>query len=393
MTPSITTIQRNSLAALALLLSAAAPCLAQQPATPEVHVTAANPLGIARSNETIEVAWNDLADHLPGLSADKVSVFDVDAGQEAVCQVLDPNGDDKPDMLLFQADFTPKQRRTFTIRAVASKAQADPSPVYAKFVPTRMDDFAWESDRIAYRVYGPALRVETISNGIDVWGKRVRYPIIEKWYQSGEYHQDHGEGADLFKVGNTLGCGGSAIWTDGQLHRGENFAKWRILANGPVRTLFELTYEPLEVDGVTIRETKRYSLDAGHNLTRLATTYTCDPPAKTLDFAAGLVKRPDVKRGAGDKAPWIALWGPIGETGDGELGTGVVMTPDVFNTSREIGEHLVAIGTAKVGEPVVYWAGAGWTRSGDFKDADAWNTYLDEWSRRIAEPLVIKVGP
>jgi hypothetical protein len=379
---------------LAALCVSATPSSARESAEPELRVEARNPLAIPRPSATIELPWKDLQRHLPGLNADNVSVWSAGEKREIVAQGLDSHGDKTPDSLLFQADFAPHQVRKFIVRSVASQLpDGTPSPVHAKFVPTRMDDFAWESDRIAYRVYGPALRVENVSNGIDVWCKRVRYPIVEKWYQPGvNYHADHGEGADLFKVGETLGCGGSAIWKDGQLYRGENFATWRILANGPVRTLFELTYEPLVIDGVTIRETKQFSIDAGHNLTRIATVYRCDPPAKTLEFAAGLVKRPNVNPATGGKQPWIALWGPLEAAGNGDLGTGVVMSPDAFSASRAVGEHLLAIGKAETGKPAVYWAGAGWTRSGDFSSADDWNQYLDRWARRVAQPLDLRIA-
>ena len=42
---------------------------------------------------------------------------------------------------------------------------------FARYVPERFDDFAWESDRIAHRIYGQALiKAEgTISSGADVW--------------------------------------------------------------------------------------------------------------------------------------------------------------------------------------------------------------------------------
>ena len=73
---------------------------------------------------------------------------------------------------------------------------------FCRFVPERMDDFAWESDRIAHRMYGPALITGegTISSGVDVWVKSTRNMIINKWYKSGEYHADHGEGLDGYSV-------------------------------------------------------------------------------------------------------------------------------------------------------------------------------------------------
>ena len=52
-----------------------------------------------------------------------------------------------------------------------------PPPIvktFARYVPERMDDFAWESDRIAHRIYGQGLikGEGTITSGIDVWIKK-----------------------------------------------------------------------------------------------------------------------------------------------------------------------------------------------------------------------------
>jgi len=43
-----------------------------------------------------------------------------------------------------------------------------------------------------------------------------------------------------------------------------------VIANGPLRTVFELGYEPWDAgDGVKVSEVKRFTLDAGHNLHRV----------------------------------------------------------------------------------------------------------------------------
>jgi len=187
---------------------------------------------------------------LPGVTPQAVRVIDGRSGRELVSQLIDETGDGKPEALLFQADFAAKQTVRLPCRPPPASSGWTTLRRSTAVRPHANDDFAWESDRIGYRVYGPALRQETVSNGIDVWLKRVRYPIIEKWYQPGaDYHADHGEGADLFKVGPTLGCGATAVCKDGKIHRGENFAKWRVLADGPVRTLFELEYDARPIDG------------------------------------------------------------------------------------------------------------------------------------------------
>lgn len=83
---------------------------------------------------------------------------------------------------------------------------------YGRFVPDREDDFAWENDKVAFRVYGPASRGVGPVSGVDAWFKKVDYPIIDKWYaerlEGKSYHEDRGEGYDPFHVGPTRGVGG-----------------------------------------------------------------------------------------------------------------------------------------------------------------------------------------
>lgn len=75
--------------------------------------------------------------------------------------------------------------------------------VQARFVSERMDDFAFEINKVAFRVYGPALRDSQENNGTDCWLKRVDYPIIDKWYKGHlegvSYHEDNGEVTDNLK--------------------------------------------------------------------------------------------------------------------------------------------------------------------------------------------------
>ena len=65
-------------------------------------------------------------------------------------------------------------------------AEAAPAArTFARYVPERIDDFAWENDKIAFRAYGPKARKGAENSGIDCWLKRVEYPIIDKWYGKG----------------------------------------------------------------------------------------------------------------------------------------------------------------------------------------------------------------
>jgi hypothetical protein len=53
---------------------------------------------------------------------------------------------------------------------------------FGRFVPEREDDFAWENDKVAFRIYGPSSGGKGPVSGVDPWFKKVDYSIIDKWY-------------------------------------------------------------------------------------------------------------------------------------------------------------------------------------------------------------------
>ncbi len=57
--------------------------------------------------------------------------------------------------------------------ATLTIAQASGGFAAARHVPERKDDLAFESDKVAFRIYGPALKDSTERSGIDCWLKRV----------------------------------------------------------------------------------------------------------------------------------------------------------------------------------------------------------------------------
>ena len=362
-----------------------------------LRVTAENPIATARADETVGVPWAEVTRVLKGAAADRIRVRDAD-GRELVSQVVDNDGNGTADELIFQADFMPGATRSFTIEPGQPTMKAE-SRAFVRHDDPR-DDMAWESDRIAFRIYGEGLKKTPSamsSNGIDVWPKRVKALIVEKWYTKGHdaYHIDTGEGADFFDVGETLGAGGTAIWANDSIYRADNFKSWRIIANGPIRAIFELTYDPWRGGSHTVREVKRIAIDAGQNVYRSESIFTRDGGGE-IPYAIGLVKRPGMRgtETIDSPWPWISGWGPVAPKngGHGELGTAVLMARKQWRDWKEIANHYLAIGTAKSGEPAVHYVGAGWTASGDFPTPQSWWAYLDSFARRLASPVKVTVA-
>jgi hypothetical protein len=237
-------------------------------------------------------------------------------------------------------------------------------------------------------MYGPALEKQTppSSSGVDVWCKRTRALVINAWYKSGDYHRDHGEGADFYSVGTGRGCGGLGIWQDGKLAVSRNFRRSRVVTAGPIRVEFELSYEAWAVSGGTVAETKRISLDAGENLCRFSSTFTSTQT--NLLMAIGLAKH-DAKTGHvqfEQAEGWASVWGKLSS---GNLGTGVVLPAAQVREMRQDPGHAYVLTPLPTTGKLVYYAGAGWDLSGDFTDEKKWHQLLQQQAQRLASPLQI----
>ena len=364
------------------------PCPAQ---TKGALVSVTTPARVVRRSETVEVLFRDLNPLLGESTGGEIVV--TGNGVPILSQVTDAE-------LLIQSDFSPLEKKVFTVRWGSPGAPHVASLVDGRYVLPR-EDYAWENDRIAFRMYGPALASE-VNNGIDVWTKRVRTLIVAKWYREAEgvpagkdpYHHDRGEGADFFDVGRSLGAGGCSLWDDGRVRQPGVFAGWKTLSNGPLRTEFELTYNSVAVGGMAITERKRISLDAGGNLNRVRVTYDAPGAAHEVLVACGLVKRARTLCSSDRNRCRMGLWGPTnGDPVNGSLGTGVVFPPSAFVQFTEDSVQYLLVGRAVTGEPLTYYSGAGWTRSGDFASGKEWDSYLDHWAVRMAAPLRVTCAP
>src|SRR3989442_3070515 len=104
------------------------------------------------------------------------------------------------------------------------------------------------------------------------------------------YHADAGEGLDDYSAGATRGCGGSGVWANNQLFVPTNFVDSRVLTNGPIRVMFELVYEPFDVNGTKVSEVLRISLDAGSELDHFQSFYNLQSGNAPVSVAIGLKK-------------------------------------------------------------------------------------------------------
>ncbi len=398
--------------ALAVLASVAALAAAEQ-----MLVTVTHDLAIARPAETIVVPWSQVNAVLPGALLQRIAVKDA-TGRVLPYQVTNvaPQAKDPKGVgiaygeLIFQHDFAVGEKSaTFTVDKIDAVAPVFPIKTFGRYVPERLDDFAWENDKIGHRTYGPALAAPVVpgvtkevlvTSGLDVWCKRVNYLIVDRWYNKGHdhYHKDEGEGMDMYQVGPSRGCGGTGVWDGKTLYVSRNYKSWKVITNGPVRTVFELAYDAWDAAGMQVSEVKRFTVDAGHNLDQIESTFTVAAGGpKEITVAIGLNKNPadknqDASVALTSSAATRTLTQWVTQKTNGELGTALIMPAGSFVGFAADTLNELILAKATTGQPLRYYAGAGWSKAGEFKSQTDWNAYVAACAARAAAPIKITVA-
>src|SRR5690554_4687264 len=279
------------------------------------------------------------------------------------------------------------------IQLVVKTEKADPiSPkTFGRYVPERFDDFAWENDVIAFRMYGKALEGrKDDAQGIDIWAKRTNNLIVDKWYKSEDYHKDHGEGLDYYAVGQTLGAGDVAAYSNRVLYYSKHYRTYQILDNGPLRTTFKLDFEPWKVGIVNVKMSKTISIDANSQLNKIKLDFHFDE-TEELTMAAGIAKRGD----GGEvldmhKEGIFGYWEPP-YGANGIMGVGLVFDKPIDSIVVEDNQFL-SLFQVKPKTSVIYHAGGAWNRAGKIQSASEWSGYLEQFKEGLENPLEVRIN-
>ena len=346
-----------------------------------------NPSSIERENEMVEVSWETVQQKL-SLSEGKTIIVTDKKGKQLPYQLI-TNGTGKIEELIFPVSLHGGETTSF--RIAIGQPESFPPMVYGRLIPERQDDLAWENNRVAFRIYGPALKATgEISNGMDFWAKKTESLVIDKWYKDdlagvASYHQDHGEGLDFYKVGRTLGLGMTAPVDNDTLCLGDNFIRAEILDNGPLRITFNLSYERYNAGGKTVTETRIISLDAYSLFNKVTNIFEVD--ADQLIVATGIVmekNKPEITYG--DNSGIIAYETPADKV-NGTIYTAAIH-PTGFKDTRIANGHYLGLNNYQPGTSYTYYAGGGWSKAG-FDNFEEWMQFVKEEKIRIDQPLTI----
>ena len=316
----------------------------------------------------------------------------------------------------------------------------------------RKDDIAWENDRCAYRVYGPALqKTGERSFGTDVWVKNTPDTVVYERYvkdmngnikgdkidakvralqkqekaeknkakaaalakqikvlqaESKEvdiltsFHLDHGNGLDPYRVGATLGLGAPSLMMGKNQVLPYCYKDYKILDNGPLRFTVELTYNPSTVgDMKNVVEHRIISLDKGSNFNKMTVWY--DGLTHATDFATGFPIHEEDTESKTFAKDYVSYADPTDniEVNNSQVFVGVLFPEGIDNTYYQLFDknHDGATGHAlglkrglKNQEKYSYYFGAAWSKY-DVKSYAEWQIRIKEYLDALKTPLGVEV--
>lgn len=347
-----------------------------------------NPSSLARKDEVIEIPLAKVTTAFPTIDTSNFKVISPATKQELEYQ-LEYKSEANIQNLLVQVSIPANGK--IKLQLIKGKHKPFISKTFCRFVPERKDDFAWENDKIAFRMYGKALEKtpNEMAYGVDVWVKRTSRLIINDRYKRGEYHVDHGDGMDYYHVGLTLGAGGCAPYMDDSIWFSKNYTGWKVLDNGPLRSTFQLSYDDWTAAGIKVNVVKTISIDAGSQLNKVVANYTIDEN-KALPFVTGIIKRKEQGQMLLDEKNGImAYWEPQ-HGADGTTGVACVMPSPVAQMMVKQGQLLAQLMVEKP-YSLVYFQGAAWDKAGTIKSAEDWFNYLKKFQEQLKNKLTITI--
>ena len=353
-----------------------------------VTITVENKENTPRTDEVISIPWPSLLAIGTNIDTANFSVSNV-ATKEKIPFQFELQGKNIIQHLLLQVSVPMQSTITLSIDKVKSSLQV--TKTYGRFVPERKEDFAWENDKIAFRMYGKELEntPKEMAYGMDVWVKRTQRMVINERYKRGRYHENLGDGMDYYHVGLTLGAGNIAPYLNDSIYYSRNYVRWKILDNGPLRTTFQLEYDDWDVAGKKVKAIKTISLDAGSQLNKVQALYTYSDTS-SLPIAVGIIKRKDPGTLLLDEKQGVmGYWEPeMGDYGITGVGCVFISNPTQMKLTNQ---QLLTISPSVKNKPFIYFTGAAWNKAGLYTSADQWFSYLHQFKNHLNNPLLISL--
>ena len=252
----------------------------------EKQLVLTNPQNQERTDELVVLERQQVESAFPVPEAGMLPVI-INGKDTLASQVDDLDGDRHWDEIAFEVNFHPNETLALDVKYV----NADRYPVFEKRTNLRLgieqedhtykevdhyeapsykepfkiiaqgESVSWENDKMGFRTYFDCRNVK------DLFGKRKPDLIIDKIHTPAipDYHVLSDWGMDILHCGNSLGSGGLAMLENDSLYRlgSTETYTYQKIAEGPVRSVFDLKYTGWHVNGQDLSAVERISVYPG----------------------------------------------------------------------------------------------------------------------------------
>ncbi len=286
------------------------------------------------------------------------------------------------------------RRMCFLLLAVSLLAACgqgyDQKNKVSAFMVPKSSDFVFENDVVCFRIHGEGVEDVLVTPGIDVWVKKPGALVARKWCHDDlrkktRMEDDHdGMGRDCFRVGRTLGAGGSALLIDSTLVFPQvNYRSADILRHTADEFTFVLHYPGWKFGAnQEVWLDKQITIKAGSNFCKVIDYYNGYFDEVTV--AAGIALHDGAEAFSDTLSNGVSLianWEyPSADNVTPEYG---MIGTSVFSQEADSviingpGNNAVITKNVAPDEPFVYYIGSCWSL-GNVSDKESWISLVRE---------------
>lgn len=383
-------------------------------------ITVENPDNFARKNCPVVLQVSNIVAQFKKYNKQRIGIFQ--GNKEIQSQFDDLNKDGTPDEVAFLVDLAPKAKVKLMVRmlppnfeipnfekelfaelvkkekvdstvnlVMVDEASSDKDDMYNKM---HHHGVAFETELIAYRLYFDN------KHTVDVYGKvtpRLEIPITQ-WYPT-KQQMDNGWGADIVKVGSSVGVGSFKPFDGAEAIHFDTFKKrtQRIVAKGNVRNVVEIELAGWEYQGKSIDAKIRYIQYARHRDVKVEVIFPQDFKDSMI-FCTGVQKLTDEKSYT-DKKNLVGNWGwTFPEPKDTitykrqTIAIGIAV-PDKY-AKKQVNDkrnYLILLSNNVTSKIEYYLTAAGLLEKKGYKTAEEFFKYLEAWKKEVLNPVVVSI--